>query len=45
VTQKILLAATASVLIWSTGVLADTVITPEVPVSVELSNRDVNRIV
>lgn len=44
-TQKILLAATASVLIWSTGVLADTVITPDVPVSVELSNRDVNRIV
>jgi conjugal transfer pilus assembly protein TraK len=45
VINKILLAATASVLIWATSVHADNVITPEIPVSVELSNRDVNRIV
>jgi conjugal transfer pilus assembly protein TraK len=43
--NKILLAAAASVMIWATSVYADNVITPEIPVSVQLSNRDVNRIV
>jgi len=45
VIHKILPAAAASVLLLSTVVHADTVITPEIPVMVEMSNRDVNRIV
>ena len=43
--KRFLLTATASALICSASVYADNVITPEIPVSVQLSNRDVNRIV
>jgi conjugal transfer pilus assembly protein TraK len=45
VIHKILPAATASVLLLLTTAHADTVITPEIPVMVEMSNHDVNRIV
>jgi len=45
VIHKILPAAAASFLLLSTVVHADTFITPEIPVMVEMSNRDVNRIV
>jgi len=43
--KTILLIAAGAVLLSSTTALADNVITAEVPATVELSNRDVNRIV
>jgi conjugal transfer pilus assembly protein TraK len=45
VNKTILLLAAGAVLLSSSAVLADSVITAEVPATVELSNRDVNRIV